>query len=271
MSVTLICPVRDCGRELHTTGAALACEARHSFDVARSGYVNLLQPQDRKSDQPGDSPAAVEARARFLAQFGDPIAAPLASAVRKIARKRPILDVGCGVGFHLDTLRQRLQAPAAYGVDLAVAAVERAARTYRSCSFIVANADRFIPFADRSFSAIFSITARRNASEFARLLNDGGVVAVALPAADDLAELREVAQGEAVLRDRTEALVTEMAGFEVIDAFCLSRTVPLERAAIDDLLAATYRGARHAERSRLGVLDQLEVTISRDIVLFKKL
>ena len=42
------------------------CARRHSYDVARSGYINLLQPQDRRSLTAGDSIAVVEARARLL-------------------------------------------------------------------------------------------------------------------------------------------------------------------------------------------------------------
>lgn len=243
--------------------------AGHTFDVARSGYVNLLQPQDRKSPDAGDSRAAVQARARFLESYGDYIAAPIASAARKFARKKAILDVGCGVGYHLEQLRVQLRSSAAFGVDLSATAVERAAKTYRDCHFIVANADRSIPIAEQSFAAIVSITARRNRDEFARLLTEDGCVVVAIPAADDLVELREIAQGEAILRDRVDALIEEMAPrFHPADAFTLRRTLPLERPAIDDLLAATYRGARNAEQSRLAALTSLRVTISRDVVVF---
>jgi hypothetical protein len=32
----------------------------HSFDIARSGYINLLQPQERRARRPGDATDAVE-------------------------------------------------------------------------------------------------------------------------------------------------------------------------------------------------------------------
>ena len=58
----LQCPVRDCHMALVREERRLFCQRGHSFDVARSGYINLLQPQDRRSKHPGDTVAAVAAR-----------------------------------------------------------------------------------------------------------------------------------------------------------------------------------------------------------------
>lgn len=46
LAVALLCPVRGCGAPLARSGRALACLRGHGFDLARSGYTNLLQPQD---------------------------------------------------------------------------------------------------------------------------------------------------------------------------------------------------------------------------------
>ena len=35
-----ICPI--CGKELNKAERSYVCEANHSFDIARQGYVNLL-------------------------------------------------------------------------------------------------------------------------------------------------------------------------------------------------------------------------------------
>ena len=37
-------------------------QTQHSFDVARQGYVNLLPVQQKKSKDPGDSQASIDAR-----------------------------------------------------------------------------------------------------------------------------------------------------------------------------------------------------------------
>src|SRR5208282_1856570 len=65
LDVMLICPVRGCHLALIREERRLLCARGHSFDVARSGYINLLQPQDRRSNQPGDTAAAVAGRRRL--------------------------------------------------------------------------------------------------------------------------------------------------------------------------------------------------------------
>ena len=59
--------MRGCALPLLRRDRTFVCAAGHSYDVARSGYLNLLQPQDRKSTEAGDTRAAIEARASLLA------------------------------------------------------------------------------------------------------------------------------------------------------------------------------------------------------------
>ena len=61
----LLCTVRTCHQPLVREERRVICARGHSFDVARSGYINLLQPQDRRSKQPGDTADAVAARRRL--------------------------------------------------------------------------------------------------------------------------------------------------------------------------------------------------------------
>ena len=60
----LLCPI--CGQILRLEGRACACENRHSFDVARQGYVNLLTVQQKHSLNPGDTKEQVLSRRGFL-------------------------------------------------------------------------------------------------------------------------------------------------------------------------------------------------------------
>ena len=50
----LRCTVRGCALPLTRVESRWACEKNHSFDITRHGWVNLLQPQDKRSKQPGD-------------------------------------------------------------------------------------------------------------------------------------------------------------------------------------------------------------------------
>ena len=61
----LLCTVRNCHMELVREERRLHCPRGHSFDVARSGYINLLQPQERRSKEPGDTAVAAAGRRRL--------------------------------------------------------------------------------------------------------------------------------------------------------------------------------------------------------------
>src|SRR3982751_4816376 len=119
---TLTCPVRHCNEPLERRERSPVCPHGHSFDVARSGYANLLQPQDRRSKRPGDPPETVEARRRLLdAGYGEPLLrAPLEEIDRPAGAA--VLDVGCGEGYYLGSLA-RERGIEAHGIDLSAAAV----------------------------------------------------------------------------------------------------------------------------------------------------
>ena len=258
----LLCPVRNCNAPLTRHERTYACANHHTFDIARSGYTNLLQPQDRRSRTPGDTAEAVAARRRFY-ERGDPL---IDAIVRACPVRGAMLDVGCGEGSHLDAFR-RAYGVEAWGVDISVAAIELAARTYRACSFVVANADRRIPFADASFDAVASITARMNAPEMRRVLRDDGALIVVIPGAEDLVELREAVQGERVERDRVERTVAQFAPLFALERReTLKHVARLDRAAMVEVMSSSYRGLRTRERERLERLDALDVTMARDLL-----
>lgn len=233
------------------------CSRGHSFDVARSGYTNLLQPQDRRSKQPGDTKGAVAAR-RQLHDRG--VTEPLLEAIAKLiapASSDIVLDAGCGEGFYLGALARQTGFDA-HGIDISIPAVDAAAQRYGGCEWIVANADRFLPYADRSFSLIMSITARMNAAEFRRVLRDGGRLLVAVAAPEDLIELR----GKG--RDRVARTVETFAnGFTLLDRQRIAYSVDLDAAAVRDVLISIYRPMT-PEPS--GVM---RVTFSLDLLLFE--
>src|SRR5579864_2582907 len=112
----LLCPVRGCHLALVREERRVFCPRGHSFDIARSGYLNLLQPQERRSKQPGDTTAAVAGRRR-LHDRG--VTEPLLRAITEMASPVPddiVLDAGCGDGFYLGTLAAEKDF-AAHGVD----------------------------------------------------------------------------------------------------------------------------------------------------------
>ncbi len=253
----LLCPVRDCHMALGRAERRLLCPRGHSFDVARSGYINLLQPQERRSKQPGDTAAAVAARRR-LHDLG--VTEPLLCTIAEIVAARPsdiVLDAGCGDGFYLGALA-RQSGFDAHGVDISIPAIDAAARRYPGCGWIVANADRFVPYADRSFSIVLSITARMSAAEIRPVQREDGRLLVALPAPQDLVELRGPG------RDRVARTVeTFAAGFKLVDRRRTATAADLDAAGVQDVLLSIYRPLRSKP------VGAMRLTFSLDLLLFQ--
>lgn len=252
----LVCPVRNCTLPLVSSHQRLFCERGHSFDVARSGYINLLQPQDRRSNQPGDTVAAVAARRR-LNDLG--VTAPLLNAVAELlapSQRDVVLDAGCGDGFYLGNLAHQTGF-SGHGVDISVPAIEAAARRYPHCQWIVANADRFVPYIDRSFSIVMSITARMNPNEFRRVLCDDGRLLVALPSPEDLIELRGSGHDRAA-----RAIETFSQHFTLVQQRRIATVADLDAAAVQDVLLSIYRPMRSRP------VEAMRLTFSLDLLLF---
>lgn len=259
----LRCTVRGCGEPLERVDrAGFVCSSGHRFDRSRHGYVNLLQPQERRSRTPGDSDASVLARRRL---FERGILAPIYGRLReRIADAQSVLDVGCGEGHFAGPL-------AAYsiviGIDLSTKAIELAARRWEDACWVVANVDRQIPVATGSMDVITSIAARRNRSEFARVLARGGRVMVAVPAEDDLIELRERIGGEAVRESRVPSVIAEFGTrWRVVAVDRVAESVECDDATVRDLLAVSYRGQRRSAASVVQEIGTMMVTLSFDVV-----
>ncbi len=189
---------------------------------------------------------------------------PLLNAIAEIASNtvapssnEAVLDAGCGDGFYLGSLA-RQTGLSAHGVDISVPAIEAAARRYPDCQWIVANADRIVPYANRSFSVVMSITARMNASEFRRVIEDDGRLLIALPAPDDLIELRGSGH------DRTARTIQTFAPhFTLVDQRRVTTVADLDAAAVNDVLHSIYRPMQRRP------VEATRVTFSLDLLLFR--
>jgi 23S rRNA (guanine745-N1)-methyltransferase len=252
-NAVLLCTVRDCRAPLAAAGRQLVCANGHAFDMARSGYANLLQPQERRSKNPGDSAEVAAARRRVRERgIGQPLleamVAMLAPSVDDV-----LLDAGCGDGWFLGEL-QRTIGLEGHGTDISTPAIDLAARRYPDCTWTVANADRFLPYADASMTKLTSITARMNPAEFRRVLRGDGRLLVAVAAPDDLIELR----GEGKERvDRTVETFNEY--FTLIDQQRLTTVANIDEETARDLRLMIYR-------PRGGAVGR--VTMSLDVSLF---
>ncbi len=270
--VMLLCPVRGCGGLLERQARSWVCARGHSFDLSRSGYCNLLQPQDSKSKNPGDPKESALARRRFLdAGHGAFLLEALREEMSGLALgDRPaVLDVACGEGTFLGSLAGE-RSMEAHGVDLSVPAIELAVRRFPDVSWWVVNADRGLPFEDASFDLVTSIAGRRPAAELRRVLKPDGHLLVAVPAEDDLIELREAVMGEGHLRSRLDKIIEELSeGFELEARRTLRTREILSAESVRDALASTYRGARRSQQDRVEEIGEMAVTLSFELARFR--
>jgi len=253
----LLCPVRACGRPLNQVEKRVVCANGHSFDFSRHGYLNLLQPQDKRSKLPGDSREVVAARRRLHDRGVSQAHMEAIAGLLNLHAGDALLDVGCGDGFYLGSLSGQ-SGCLACGIDISASAVEAAARRYPACQWIVANADRAIPYAACSFSIVLSITGRMHPSEFQRVLHPGGRLLVAVAAADDLIELR--GRG----RDRVERTIADFADrFRHLATQRITSRADLPASAVEDVLVSIYRPKSATP------LVATRLTFSLDLLLFE--
>ncbi len=190
----LRCPV--CTLPFTATDSGVRCAGGHTFDLARQGYLNLLQgPPPRHAD----TSEMVAARERFLS--GGHYAAVAAELVRSVRQglltvrgatslpRLDVLEVGAGTGYYLRSLLEALPGRG-LALDISVAAAKRAARAHPHLAAVVADTWQPLPVRDESLDAVTCVFAPRNPAEFARALRPDGLLAVATPLPEHLAALR---------------------------------------------------------------------------------
>ncbi|MHC3002556.1 putative RNA methyltransferase [Gordonia sp. GN26] len=258
-------------------GGSLRCGDGHSFDIAKQGYVSLLD--GRSGSLRADTAAMVAARARVHeAGFFIPVLDAVAERTREFGAgvdKPVVLDAGAGGGHYLRAAVTALAdaSPSiearGIGIDLSKFCARAISRGTPSHAAVVADIWRGLPIADDAATVALSVFAPRNAAEFARILQPGGGLVVVSPAADHLAEIIEPMQMLSVDSGKSERLQATFAdGFEVVDSSPVRSVLQLDAQTVGDLVAMGP-SAFHAEdadiRSRAAEFvgdGRVEVTLS---------
>jgi len=230
----LICPI--CGKALEKKERAWQCEDRHSFDIARQGYANLLPVQQKRSLQPGDTREQVLSRRAFLeGGFYTPVADALCKLAREAGCTGPILDIGCGEGYYSAQLAKALDAELT-GIDISKEAVRCAAARYKNALWLCASAAH-LPVAEGSVGLVTSLFALTMPEEFKRVLRPDGAYIQVLAAEDHLLGLKSIIYPELTHKEKDS--VPTLPGFRLEKSVPLRFSFTVEGEQVQNLLSMT--------------------------------
>lgn len=266
-----LCPV--CGAPLRAEGGSYRCAARHSFDIARQGYVNLLT--GKHGTQHGDNKEMIRARRDFLAAG---YYAPLVTAVAETAARYAVpgcrvLDAGCGECHYTAAIARRLAAAGMnaeiLGVDISREALAIGGRAHPALALAVASLYR-LPLADGSIDLLFEIFSPHCAEEYTRVLRPGGKMILVIPGARHLFGLKEVLYANPY---ENEVADTDLPGFTLLNMQDIEGRITLANETdLWNLFTMTpyfYRTSP-ADKDRLRARAPLTTEISFKILTYEK-
>ncbi len=271
----LACPIDNL--ELLKQENHYRCANGHCFDIARQGYVNLLPVQHKKSKNPGDSKAMVQARTRFLdAGFYQPIAQQLSKIIFQqlsgiSAESHCIFDAGCGEGYYLQQVIEAAgerddDTPVAFvAMDISKPAIIDASKRSKQVSWIVGTNSQ-PPFLPQSVDLIFCVFGFQSFAGFKKILKPGGKLILVEPGSKHLQELRAIIYTEPAAEKPSHQADCEK-DYNLIDTQTLQFQIHLNsNEQIRDLLNMTPHLFRASSEGKTCIENMDSLSLSTDII-----
>lgn len=261
----LICPV--CREKLGNTGKAYVCPNNHSFDIAKSGYVNLLLSKHAGKTVHGDNKLMVQARRDFLEKG---YYSPLREAVCEKVKNGIILDAGCGEGYYTAGISDKLDNSEIYGIDISKTAVEFAAKRKKNITLATASVFH-IPVADSSCDTLVTIFSPYCSEEFQRVLKKGGTMIMAIPSEMHLWELKQAIYDTPY---KNEVKPYALEGFGLTGKKRITYKFKLDNQQdIQSLFSMTpyYYRTGQQQQERLSALESLETTADFELLIYRRI
>lgn len=266
--MNFICPVCSC--DLKKEGRTFLCENRHSFDISKEGYVNLLMSQQSSLKRHGDDKLMVRARRDFLSGgFYEELRTAICDSVNSVLQKGgSVADIGCGEGYYTSAVKEKCDREL-FGIDISKDALKFASKMVRDCDFAVASAFS-LPFKDESADCILNVFAPSAYDEFSRVLKNNGKLIKAVPLEEHLWELKSVLY-DVPYKNKPEKRNDEL--FKLVCVKELKYKIKTDnKADIENLFKMTpyyYKTGRN-EAQRLLSLDCLETTVHFGVEIYEK-
>lgn len=272
MKISYLCPV--CSSTLGLIGKSYMCDKRHTFDMAKEGYVNFAIG---KSDG-GDSAEMCASRRRFLAAgYYEKFSGLINKTLKEyIPDAKALLDAGCGEGYYLRGVRKDYPEAELFGIDLAKEAVRLAAKSEKQVpperqrnSYCVGGIFE-LPFENGCFDGVLSVFAPVGDAENHRVLRDGGYMFVAGPGKTHLSGLKSAVYD--VPYDNPEKH-REFDGFCFEGKTCVEYEVTVDGEFISDLFTMTpyYWKTSKKDAAKLEELSSLSTALSFEISVYKRI
>lgn len=255
----LRCPV--CANPLYLSqNKTYVCEKKHSFDISKSGYTNLLLSKTNS----GDNKEMVNARSTFLNNgYYEKLALKIKEIVKDY-KNELIIDAGCGTGYYSSFLKTETNL--IYGFDISKFAIEKASRLNKNISYFVSSTAS-LPLDNNIADILLTIFAPTFPNEFKRVLKDEGIFILVVPNKHHLYELKEMLYNSPYLSHEKNYSLDD---FVLIKKEDLTYKVNIDKTNLFSLIQMTPYFYKTNPDSFKNIKENTDLTLDFTIYVYKK-
>ena len=261
------CPI--CQENLTLLETSFKCCNRHSFDLAKFGYVNLA-PQIKQSanyDKENFQNRQQILEAGFYQAILDAVSDLLASS----KTTKIILDIGCGEGFYSRKLQESHPDKTFYAFDISKDSVQIAAKSEPNwaVNWFVGDLAR-LPIKDASMDILLDIFSPANYGEFRRVLSKDGILIKVIPTKNHLKEIRQKVQDQLTKKDYSNQDIKDhfQEHFTILSSQTASLTKTITAEQLQALLSMTPL-LFHIDQTKIDWSQLTKITIEAEILVGK--
>ena len=259
------CPI--CQENLTLVESSLKCNNRHSFDLAKFGYVNLA-PQIKQSAN-YDKKNFQNRQQILEAGFYQAILEVVSDLLSNSKNAKTILDIGCGEGFYSRKLQERHPDKTFYAFDISKDSVQIAAKSEPNwaVNWFVGDLAR-LPIKDASMDILLDIFSPANYGEFKRVLKENGLLIKVIPTENHLKEIRQKVEKQLTNKDYSNQDIKDhfQNNFTILSSKTASLTKPITAEQLQALLSMTPL-LFHVDQSKIDWSQLTEITIEAEILV----
>ena len=263
------CPI--CQENLTLVESSLKCSNRHSFDLAKFGYVNLA-PQIKQSAN-YDKENFQNRQQILEAGFYQAILETVSELLANSETSTTVLDIGCGEGFYSRKLQEAHSDKTFYAFDISKDSIQIAAKSEPNwaVNWFVGDLAR-LPIKDASMDILLDIFSPANYGEFRRVLSKDGILIKVIPTENHLKEIRQMVQDQLTNKDYSNQDIKEhfQEHFNIQSSQTASLTKPITAEQRQALLSMTPL-LFHVDQTKIDWTQLTEITIEAEILVGKVL